>query len=52
MSVDLERVGGVGVISLNAPPANAYNLEMLHELQSINQKIRHESEIRVVVINS
>ena len=52
MSVDLERVGGVGVISLNAPPANAYNLEMLQELQSIIQNIRQDSDIRVVVIKS
>ena len=52
MSVDLERVGGVGVISLNAPPANAYNLEMLQELQSVIQNIRQDSGIRVVVIKS
>ena len=45
MSVDLERVGGVGVISLNAPPANAYNLEMLQELQSVIQNIRQDRAV-------
>ena len=52
MSVDLDRVGGIGVISLNSSPANAYDLEMLQELQSVIQNIRQDSDVRVVVIKS
>lgn len=52
MTVKLERDGGVGLIVLNSPPANAYNLEMLYELQQVVQSVRQDSSVRAVVIKS
>ena len=52
MTVDLITVDGVGVVSLNAPPANAYDLTMLRELQEVVREVREDGRIRSVVIKS
>ena len=52
MAVDIKSVNGVGVISLNAPPANAYNLAMLDGLQAVVREVRKDDKIRSVIIRS
>ncbi len=52
MAISLEQTGGVGIVTLNYPPANAYDTNRLHELADIITKIRRDDAIRVVVIRS
>lgn len=52
MAISLEQTEGVGVITLNYPPANAYDIDRLHELADIITKIRRDDATRVVVIRS
>lgn len=52
MTVNLETVKGVGVISLNAPPANAYDLAILNEFKGIIEEVRSNDKVRSVVIKS
>ena len=52
MAIEFERRGGVGNIVMNAPPANAYDIPMLVELQGAIQKARADDGVRVIVISS
>lgn len=52
MAVDFRVDQGVGVISLNRPPANAYDWQMLHDLAEAVRKAREDSEVRAVVLES
>lgn len=52
MAIELTREDGVAVLSLNRPPANAYDMEMLKELGAAVHKIRDDAEARVVVVRS
>jgi enoyl-CoA hydratase/carnithine racemase len=48
----LTREGGVGLITMNHPPANAYTKKTLLELQQCVDTARSDPEIRCVVIRS
>ena len=52
MAVDFSVAQGVGVISLNRPPANAYDWQMLRDLSETIRKVREDSAVRVAVIRS
>lgn len=52
MAVTLEREDGVGVIKLNNPPANAYDHQVMKELDDAIYQVRFDAEIKVVVLTS
>lgn len=52
MAVDFAVQNGIGVITLNRPPANAYDWEMLRELARAVQNVREDSAVRVAVVRS
>jgi enoyl-CoA hydratase/carnithine racemase len=52
MAVDFAVENGVGVISLNRPPANAYDWDMLRDLSAAIRKVREDSAVRVAVLRS
>ena len=52
MAVRLEKDGGVGVIVLDRPPANAYDYDFLRELGSAIDDARVDDAIRAVVVTS
>ncbi|MEE2746522.1 MAG: enoyl-CoA hydratase/isomerase family protein [Pseudomonadota bacterium] len=52
MAIDLKLNKGVGVITLNGPPANAYDLEMLYDLQRVLKEVRSNGDIKCAVIKS
>ncbi len=52
-NVDLVRYSaqeGVGVLTLNDPPANTYTYEMMHALDSAILKARMDESVQVIVI--
>jgi enoyl-CoA hydratase len=52
MAVDFSVEQGVGLISLNRAPANAYDWQMLRDLSDAIRKVREDSAVRVAVIRS
>jgi len=52
MSVRLEKEGGVGVIVLDHPPANAYDYGFLREFTGVLDDIRADEDIHAVVVTS
>ena len=52
MAVDFAVENGVGVISLNRPPANAYDWEMLRDLSRAIHQVREDSNVRVALLRS
>jgi enoyl-CoA hydratase/carnithine racemase len=52
MAVDFSVEQGVGVISLNRAPANAYDGQMLRELAAAIAKVRQDAQVRVAVVRS
>lgn len=52
MAVDFSVEQGVGVISLNRAPANAYDWNMLKELSEAVRRAREDAAVRVVVVAS
>lgn len=52
MAIVLEQSNGIGVVTISYPPANAYDIERLHELAEIVAKIRRDDGVRVVVVRS
>ena len=52
MAVDFSVEQGVGIISLNRAPANAYDWQMLRDLSQAIQKAREDSSVRVVLVRS
>lgn len=52
MAVDFSVDQGVGVISLNRPPANAYDWNMLKELAEAVRRVREDAGVRVVIVRS
>jgi enoyl-CoA hydratase/carnithine racemase len=52
MSVDFAIEEGVGVISLNRAPANAYDWEMLRSLADTVRRAREDPAVRVAVVRS
>lgn len=52
MPIHLETDGGVGVVTIDNPPANAYDVPVLRELQDVIGRIRDDGAIRSVVVRS
>ena len=52
MLIDYSAVRGVGVLTLNRPPANAYDAAMLAELRAGVLRIAEDPEVRVAVVRS
>jgi enoyl-CoA hydratase/carnithine racemase len=52
MTVRLEKEGGVGVIVLDNPPANAYDYDFLRALGSAIDDARGDDDVRAVVLTS
>lgn len=52
MAVDFSVENGVGVISLNRAPANAYDWQMLRDLSQAIGKAREDDTVRAVVMKS
>ena len=52
MPVRLDKQGGVGILTLDRPPANAYDYDFLRSLGSAIDDARSDDEIRAVVVAS
>lgn len=52
MAVDFSVDQGVGILSLNRPPANAYDWQMLKDLADTVRRVREDGDVRVVVVRS
>ncbi|MGE0736512.1 MAG: enoyl-CoA hydratase/isomerase family protein [Alphaproteobacteria bacterium] len=52
MAIKTSREGGVGFITLDTPPANAYNKPLLLEFQRAVDTMRNDDQVRCVVVNS
>lgn len=52
MSVDFHNDDGVGVLTLNRPPANAYDAAMLAALRDAVLRAADDAAVRVVVLRS
>ena len=52
MAVDFSVDQGVGVISLNRAPANAYDWQMLKDLSEAVARVREDASVRVAVVRS
>jgi enoyl-CoA hydratase len=52
MAVDFSVDQGVGVISLNRPPANAYDWQMLRDLADVIRHVREDANVRVAIVRS
>ena len=52
MAYSLTREGGVGIIAMQHPPANAYTKATLLELQRCVDTARNDPEVRCVVVRS
>jgi enoyl-CoA hydratase/carnithine racemase len=50
--VTLSREGAVGVLTLNRPPANSYNMEFVQQLSAAVDQFGRDAEIRAVVVKS
>jgi enoyl-CoA hydratase/carnithine racemase len=48
----VDRRGGVAVVTLNRPPANAYDYEFLRELSDALDAVRADDDVRGLIINS
>jgi enoyl-CoA hydratase/carnithine racemase len=52
MPVDFSVEQGVGIISLNRAPANAYDWQMLRQLSQAVQSVREDPKVRVALVRS
>ncbi len=52
MAVSVERDNGIGIIKLNNPPANAYDHQVMKELDEAIYEVRFDASIKVVVLAS
>jgi enoyl-CoA hydratase/carnithine racemase len=52
MAVDFSVDQGVGIISLNRPPANAYDWQMLRDLAEAISHVREDANVRVAIMRS
>jgi enoyl-CoA hydratase/carnithine racemase len=48
--VTVKADGPLAFLQLNRPPANAYNLELLKDLDAAIEEVRHRAEARVVIV--
>ena len=52
MAIDFSVDNGVGIISFNRPPANAYDAAMLGELTAAVHRVAEDAAVRVAVVRS
>ncbi len=52
MPIDFSLEDGVAVLTLNRAPANAYDMQMLRDLNDAVRRVREDGVVRVVVIRS
>ena len=52
MSVHLQRVSSVGVVTLDRPRANAFNEAQVTELDEVVRTLENDPEIRSVLVRS
>ena len=52
MAIDFSVADGVGTISFNRPPANAYDAAMLAELTAAVHRVAEDPAVRVAVVRS
>jgi enoyl-CoA hydratase/carnithine racemase len=52
MPVTFDADGAVGVITLDNPPANSYDIELMRELADAIAAVEHAADVRVVVLRS
>jgi enoyl-CoA hydratase len=52
MAVDFSAENGVGFITFNRPPANAYDAQMLRELTAAVHSVAEDPAVRVAVVRS
>ena len=50
MRVEIEKRGGVAVVTLNEPPANTYSYELMRELDAAILALRMDSGVHVIVL--
>jgi len=50
--VEFSKEGGVGIISLNRPPANSYNRDFIEALGRAIEQAATDPEVRVVIVRS
>ena len=48
--IDVARRGGVAIVTLRRPPANAMNLELTEEIAACFQDLRQDASVRSVVL--
>jgi enoyl-CoA hydratase/carnithine racemase len=52
MAVSLAAAGGIGVITLDKPPANSYDLEFIEELADAVRAATNDDEVKVAIVRS
>jgi enoyl-CoA hydratase/carnithine racemase len=52
MAIDFTIHNGIGIISFNRPPANAYDTRMLTELTAAVHRVADDASVRVAIIRS
>ena len=52
MAIDFSIDNGVGVITFNRPPANAYDAQMLVELTAAVHRVAEDPAVRVALVRS
>ena len=50
--VNLDKKGPVGIITMNRPPANTYNLDFMKELDAAVEQVRFDDEVKGVILTS
>ena len=48
--VKLEKEGLIGFVIFDRPPANAYNLDLLKDLDAVIEQVRDDAEVRVMIL--
>ena len=46
----VEKEDGTAVVSINVPPANTYNFELMRELHSIIEDVRLDTDVNVIIL--
>lgn len=50
--VDLKKKNSIALLILNAPPANALNIQLVEELSEMVKRVKEDQEVRSVIISS
>ena len=46
----VEKARGTAIISINVPPANTYNFELMKEFGSIIEDVRLDTDVNVIIL--